>query len=93
MNYIIELDECIDKLKNDNEFELSIKAHLLTLKKENVLKKISIIKNDIINNMNNNYTIYDYSKQYNHLYNSLCDLEYKIKNIDVEIYKLKNNEK
>ena len=39
MNYIIELDECINKLKDDNELDLSIKAHLLALKKENVLKK------------------------------------------------------
>ncbi|PPS22728.1 hypothetical protein [Brachyspira murdochii] len=93
MNYIIDLDECINKLKDDNELDLSIKAHLLTLKKENILKTISVVKNDIINNMNNNYTIYDYSKQYNNLYNSLWDLEYQIKNIDIEIYKLKNNEK
>lgn len=93
MNYIIDLDECINKLKDDNELDLSIKAHLLTLKRENILKTISVVKNDIINNMNNNYTIYDYSKQYNNLYNSLWDLEYQIKNIDIEIYKLKNNEK
>ncbi|MDA0090574.1 hypothetical protein OFR95_15035 [Brachyspira hyodysenteriae] len=41
MDYIIGLDECINKLKDDNELDLSIKAHLLALK-ENVLKKLKI---------------------------------------------------
>ncbi|MCZ9889624.1 hypothetical protein [Brachyspira hyodysenteriae] len=38
MDYIIGLDECINKLKDDNELDLSIKAHLLALKRKCIKK-------------------------------------------------------
>ena len=93
MNYIIELDECINKLKDDNELDLSIKAHLLALKKENVLKKIKDISMLIGRCIDEKTAIKEYASKYEDYYNELSDLDYKIKNIDIEIYKLKQNEK
>ena len=37
--------------------------------------------------------IKEYASKYEDYYNELSDLDYKIKNIDIEIYKLKQNEK
>ena len=93
MNYIIELDECINKLKDDNELDLSIKAHLLALKKENVLKKIKDISMLIGRCIDEKTAIKEYASKYEDYYNELSDLDYKIRNIDYQIYKLKNNEK
>lgn len=93
MNYIISLDECINKIKDDNELDLSIKAHLLALKKENVLKKIKDISMLIERCIDEKTAIKEYAFRYEYCYNELSDLDYKIKNIDYQIYKLKNNEK
>lgn len=93
MNYIIELDECINKLKDDNELDLSIKAHLLALKKENVLKKVKTTSMLIRRCIDEETAIKEYASKYEDYYNELSDLDYKIKNIDIEIYKLKQNEK
>ncbi|TKZ23422.1 hypothetical protein [Brachyspira catarrhinii] len=93
MNYIIDLDECINNLKDDNELDLSIKAHLLALKKENVLKKIKDISMLIGRCIDEKTAIKEYASKYEDYYNELSDLDYKIKNIDYQIYKLKNNEK
>ena len=93
MNYIIDLDECINNLKDDNELDLSIKAHLLALKKENVLKKIKDISMLIGRYIKKKTAIKEYASKYEDYYNELSDLDYKIKNIDYQIYKLKNNEK
>ncbi|WP_028328994.1 hypothetical protein [Brachyspira alvinipulli] len=93
MNYIIALDECINKLKDDNELDLSIKAYLLALKKENVLKKIKDISMLIGRCIDEKTAIKEYASKYEDYYNELSDLDYKIRNIDYQIYKLKNNEK
>ena len=93
MNYIIDLDECINNLKDDNELDLSIKAQLLAIKKENVLKKIKDISMLIGRCIDEKTAIKEYASKYEDYYNELSDLDYKIKNIDYQIYKLKNNEK
>ncbi|HJH55654.1 hypothetical protein GQX59_08795 [Brachyspira hyodysenteriae] len=89
MDYIIGLDECINKLKDDNELDLSIKAHLLALKKENVLKKLKNISMIIKQCIDEETAIKEYASKYEVYYNELADLEYNIKNINYQIYKLK----
>ena len=94
MNYIIDLDECINKLKDDNELDLSIKAHLLHLKNKELENKMHDIALQLYNNYTRKDKILDkyVLNEYNRYYDEISQIEYQIKDIDYKIYKLKHNE-
>ncbi|WP_304353404.1 hypothetical protein [Brachyspira innocens] len=89
----ISLEECIYKIEGNDIFNLSVKAHLLTLQKNDLWEKAGNIALTMHRNTKENEKpdpkmLYEYKE----LCNKVSDINKKILDIDYQIYNLKYKE-